>query len=184
MSYLHSYRSNFYPRPPGGGRRRPKKKGTWVCNISIHALRVEGDCSTQQFLPFPLRFLSTPSGWRATSCSALCKLPSGFLSTPSGWRATITKQNIAEPSDISIHALRVEGDRTHPYPLYRKQCISIHALRVEGDINPASFPPPALNFYPRPPGGGRLRGNPRLQSAGDISIHALRVEGDIHQKER
>ena len=33
---------------------------------------------------------------------------------------------------ISIHALRVEGDPLRPYLLH-KEDISIHALRVEGD---------------------------------------------------
>ena len=60
-----------------------------VCEyISIHALRVEGDLpSPISFIPLD-RFLSTPSGWRATSStsSCLCVLL------------------------ISIHALRVEGD--------------------------------------------------------------------------
>ena len=59
-------RRNFYPRPPGGGRR--------------HRCRTHGSSA---------RFLSTPSGWRATCC-AVCRSPRGwrFLSTPSGWRAT------------------------------------------------------------------------------------------------
>ena len=58
--------------------------------------------------------------------------------------------------------------------------ISIHALREEGDR--AKLPPcPALGyFYPRPPRGGRHRmgdsGNAHL----GISIHALREEGDVY----
>ena len=80
-----------------------------------------------------LKFLSTPSGWRATrpedfahqfnddfyprppgggrpesvsgrTCSTL------FLSTPSGWRATRAGQQLLNEFVISIHALRVEGD--------------------------------------------------------------------------
>ena len=34
--------------------------------ISIHALRVEGDPSLASNVPTMSRFLSTPSGWRAT----------------------------------------------------------------------------------------------------------------------
>ena len=56
--------------------------------ISIHALRVEGDRGENAYLHRHCRFLSTPSGWRATS-------------RESGSR---------ESSRISIHALRVEGD--------------------------------------------------------------------------
>ena len=58
-------------------------------------------------------------------------------------------------TDISIHALRVEGDHES-----KKKCpglrISIHALRVEGDSKPFTFCHLNKNFYPRPPGGGRL----------------------------
>ena len=56
--------------------------------------------------------------------------------------------------------------------------ISIHALRVEGDQLLFSCLVLGENFYPRPPGGGR----PALYQANartfEISIHALRVEGD------
>ena len=34
------------------------------------------------------------------------------------------------------------------------------------------------DFYPRPPGGGRLRAHTAIRSRPPISIHALRVEGD------
>ena len=34
----------------------------------------------------------------------------GFLSTPSGWRATVSLADRLGKIDISIHALRVEGD--------------------------------------------------------------------------
>ena len=42
------------------------------------------------------------------------------------------------------------------------------------------FPPKPLNFYPRPPGGGRQLYivSPPLPDEDSISIHALRVEGD------
>ena len=56
---------------------------------------------------------------------------------------------------ISIHALRVEGDKSGVL-LLRQSHISIHALRVEGD---GKYPSLSLK---------RQR----------ISIHALRVEGD------
>ena len=80
-----------------------------------------------------------------------------FLSTPSGWRATrYNADRMGLTTDISIHALRVEGDGVklvkENYNIY----ISIHALRVEGDLE-------------------RVQ---RLLNHSDISIHALRVEGD------
>ena len=50
MSYLHSYRPNFYPRPPGGGRRVAIAENNIELSISIHALRVEGDRRVQRLL--------------------------------------------------------------------------------------------------------------------------------------
>ena len=59
--------------------------------------------------------------------------------------------------------------------------ISIHALREEGDAVMASMISAASYFYPRPPRGGRrsflgLKPN----HFPEISIHALREEGDRH----
>ena len=56
--------------------------------------------------------------------------------------------------------------------------ISTHALREEGDMTSTITRLFGLNFYPRPPRGGR-----RLKERGetvepDISTHALREEGD------
>ena len=59
-----------------------------AAEISIHALRVEGD-------------YNGPFSYGATL---------EFLSTPSGWRATYYKFDFHAPASISIHALRVEGD--------------------------------------------------------------------------
>ena len=56
-----------------------------------------------------------------------------FQSTPSVWRATQPRGLRGGPSEISIHALRVEGDdRGFPVAQVGRR-ISIHALRVEGD---------------------------------------------------
>ena len=83
---------------------------------------------------------------------------------------------------ISIHALREEGDlppwiqtdRAREFlstPSARRatgphegtgiiQEISIHALREEGDASRSWFWPSRVNFYPRPPRGGRLTVSP------------------------
>ena len=79
-------------------------------NISIHALREEGD------LPV------------STICTASCK----FLSTPSARRATHFCFRGPHCVVISIHALREEGD-IQDRPETPKGGISIHALREEGD---------------------------------------------------
>ena len=57
-------------------------------------------------------------------------------------------------TDISIHALRVEGDRAAA-GLAGCALISIHALRVEGDCSKKTPKKTRSDFYPRPPGGGR-----------------------------
>ena len=79
----------FYPRPPRGGRRS--------------AAGLEGQAG---------RFLSTPSARRATPMSrSICARRSKFLSTPSARRATLYNHRHAHCCQISIHALREEGDR-------------------------------------------------------------------------
>ena len=56
--------------------------------------------------------------------------------------------------------------------------ISIHALREEGDPLQISAARSPANFYPRPPRGGRRRRRRLGALLHIISIHALREEGD------
>ena len=58
-------------------------------------------------------------------------------------------------SRISIHALREEGDIDAVGVGGLGQLISIHALREEGDARSSASPAFQQNFYPRPPRGGR-----------------------------
>ena len=55
-------------------------------------------------------FLSTPSARRATKPAALSEGSLIFLSTPSARRATDHPGLFSRGVDISIHALREEGD--------------------------------------------------------------------------
>ena len=80
-------RTNFYPRPPRGGRLQ----------FSVMDIYSE-------------RFLSTPSARRATKFNGM------------------------------------DGEAL---------VISIHALREEGDCHSLLLVLAAINFYPRPPRGGR-----------------------------
>ena len=102
--------------------------------------------------------------------------------------------------EISIHALREEGDSTvstantpqsnfYPRPprggrpksyerVKKSQEISIHALREEGDSAATATKPATVYFYPRPPRGGRHTIIRHLSPEFKISIHALREEGD------
>ena len=100
---------NFYPRPPGGGRRD-------------HTVFQRG----------PVNFYPRPPGGGRRKVLVLGKLLKLFLSTPSGWRATGSPPPQNGGSRISIHALRVEGD-VGVETLPPDKLISIHALRVEGD---------------------------------------------------
>ena len=155
MSHLHIPHIHFYPRPPRGGRpaciadrrvssvflstpsarratRRPGQEGSRV-QISIHALREEGDGAFPSPMCVDRRFLSTPSARRATF--HLCH--HGIFPV------------------ISIHALREEGDCRTCRSTLGGRAISIHALREEGDFDSPDKKEFTFDFYPRPPRGGR-----------------------------
>ena len=53
----------------------------------------------------------------------------------------------------------MEGDGGLHSVVVLTEWISIHALRVEGDRHPLTRFRDRWHFYPRPPGGGRPRGN-------------------------
>ena len=129
-------------------------------------------------------FLSTPSARRATSsaptrpstpCYFYPRPPRGgrlddvvdhvykfkFLSTPSARRATLEEQIKERLAEISIHALREEGDLVPPARSEAGGLISIHALREEGDAIVAE-----------------------VEKTIKISIHALREEGDSKNRDK
>ena len=170
--------SNFYPRPPRGGRPE----------------RLDAEYQAA-------KFLSTPSARRATSHN----LPARVSWTIS--IHALREEGDAEREAnlpfvvISIHALREEGDDQQAGHSRRQMEISIHALREEGDgltataevIFAAFLSTPSArratpsrkhpgrtpgNFYPRPPRGGRRSHNRNRRVVRQISIHALREEGD------
>ena len=101
-----------------------------------------------------------------------------FLSTPSARRATLSGGELALNTEISIHALREEGDHRPQRRLSGRRNISIHALREEGDFLFAPSLTAFSDFYPRPPRGGRQADSQALIQLSVISIHALREEGD------
>ena len=124
------------------------------------------------------KFQSTPSVWRETLLLR-CHSPAlvKFQSTPSVWRETRATRQKRAALTISIHSLRVEGDRkTFAVDLYRR--ISIHSLRVEGDATEDAHGSGSGHFNPLPPCGGRHYVTSGRGLMGAISIHSLRVEGD------
>ena len=130
---------NFYPRPPQGGRLEALDAVELLFDISIHALRKEGD------LPRSLR------GRYAGDISIHALRKEGDVGVA----------RLGDRLIISIHALRKEGDgrRCRRSPIGRYfyprppqggrqirsyqatlgQQISIHALRKEGDFSSVSF---------------------------------------------
>ena len=100
--------------------------------ISIHALREEGDRSQRpagvnqtNFYPRP------PRGGRPPHIMCFVGVKR-FLSTPSARRATTCAGREIAIFEISIHALREEGDVKRAV-WAALLSISIHALREEGD---------------------------------------------------
>ena len=88
-------------------------------------------------------FQSTPSAWRETIASQdIPKLLKTFQSTPSVWRETDTIIPIYLDGSISIHSLRMEGDRCDRYKqpsedrfqstpsVWRETIYIIHHLRT------------------------------------------------------
>ena len=78
---------------------------------------------------------------------------------------------------ISIHALREEGDMKILWRGWRKQFLSTPSAR-RATYTSSALSQSRLNFYPRPPRGGRLCVCCDTFTHGKISIHALREEGD------
>ena len=89
MLYHYSHQSYFYPRPPRGGRLYPHGRCDPHDDISIHALREEGDRCLQR-VPYPHRCISIHA-LREEGDDAYTAMKSS--------------------DKISIHALREEGDR-------------------------------------------------------------------------
>ena len=170
--------SDFYPRPPRGGRRclrsvsscstaflstPPARRATSVssnpfavASISIHALREEGDtalCELDAALnKISIHALREEGDQHLLSCTLQHVI---FLSTPSARRAT----SVLDTSVTATVFLSTPSAR-------RATSLLSTALGTPTD------------FYPRPPRGGRRDFLLQLGICLLISIHALREEGD------
>ena len=146
--------ANFYPRPPRGGRP-----------------------SASQISYAGWQFLSTPSARRATFVRQMSWHDAKFLSTPSARRATPCAVHLRCMRQISIHALREEGDvagivhlrvlnRFLSTPSARRAtCRRCRVYRWMAFLSTPSARRATFQtkrtgwgkeyFYPRPPRGGR-----------------------------
>ena len=137
-----------------GGMSRPKVKCYDL--RSTHALRMEGDYHNVVFVGYDEKFLSTPSGWKATiSVVYFSSHLKRFLSTPSGWKAT--------------RACRCSSLRRYnfyPRPPGGGRQIALIAPQIcrlflstpsgwRATVSTYQATKSLLDFYPRPPGGGR-----------------------------
>ena len=102
-------------------------------------------------------FQSTPSAWRETDRfnGFFLGIPV-FQSTPSAWRETKSAWDFSSSLAISIHSLRMEGDRNTSAAVRSAQYFNPlpphggrHHLTVQG----TDF----RHFNPLPPHGGRLK---------------------------
>ena len=145
----------FQSTPSAWRETSPIPRVLLVSAISIHSLRMEGDCCIRFFFISIFVFQSTPSAWRETWQKLTSQViaiyfnplpPHGgrrlaalrsvvvlqFQSTPSAWRETEFTLHGKEYEGISIHSLRMEGDR-----ITNARCCVLR------------------NFNPLPPHGGR-----------------------------
>ena len=89
MSWRRQKQSKFLSTPSGWRATTTPKGGAYGSYISIHALRVEGDSVTSRmYRVFTDFYPRPPGGGRRERLRASMYFMTRFLSTPSGWRAT------------------------------------------------------------------------------------------------
>ena len=124
---------HFYPRPPRGGRPGPQLVLRCSRAISIHALREEGDRSRARAHTGPIDFYPRPPRGGRQGAYVVPQSLREFLSTPSARRATLV---LCTPdSSIGIFLSTPSARRA-----------TAETLEVS---------PTMIDFYPRPPRGGR-----------------------------
>ena len=157
-STIHSYLNStflFQSTPSARRATAQLRTGHVLHGISIHALREEGDVPAAARVNRPADFNPRPPRGGRLDYFGINEDILQFQSTPSARRATNCGPGYRNPRQISIHALREEGD------------VGFAAGAAWGS-----------NFNPRPPRGGRRVPPASSSACGTISIHALREEGD------
>ena len=123
-------------------------------------------------------FQSTPSAWRETAAEFPTDQHNVHFNPlpPHGGRRDLHRRS-DRISSISIHSLRMEGDKEHP-DKSAEQNISIHSLRMEGDIVSNYTPVFHVTFQSTPSAWRETAARRQMCQRTDISIHSLRMEGD------
>ena len=179
MSYFTATQIDFNPRPPRGGRHRQHGRRSSGAEISIHALREEGDVHFHKIgnrlvvisihalreegdaVHFKIRVGRTSISIHALREEGDAEeikqkaFPEVFQSTPSARRATPSTSKARMNMGISIHALREEGDLMASSLADRRWRFQStpSARRATGSAGEAGYG--TVNFNPRPPRGGR-----------------------------
>ena len=168
--------SDFNPRPPRGGRHKPKKVIGFSLVISIHALRGEGDSPPEVSFSDFSRFQSTPSAGRATNVLLQASVWNIYFNPrpPRGGRRAF---GVPRRESSYFNPRPPRGGRPYSCILsvargqfqstpsagratfavaFLRNClgISIHALRGEGDIT-SSFVAPLARLFQSTPSAGR-----------------------------
>ena len=172
--------------------------------ISIHSLRVEGDCDNiffcrrrKDFNPLPpcggrllpqysalvvTRFQSTPSVWRETMDGSGVYQRLRFQSTPSVWRETVGNIGTCQAYAYFNPLPPCGGRQKSLCNVSAGDAISIHSLRVEGDSSWYNIISTRHRFQSTPSVWRETTLYRIYSTQEDISIHSLRVEGDTLQR--
>ena len=157
MHRLFSRLSDFYPRPPRGGRHVGRTQ------VLVH-----------------IQFLSTPSARRATIRKEikLCWINYFYPRPPRGGRRP-TLHAVAGCCRYFYPRPPRGGRLAYPkeYELVIRFLSTPSARRATGEFQILLHF--CNDFYPRPPRGGRRCCRPPALGLLPISIHALREEGDM-----
>ena len=162
MSTVLAASRNFYPRPPRGGRRAGWRKHFNKRRFLSTPSARRATADSQRVCWQPRRFLSTPSARRATQKVGVGRTRKAFLSTPSARRATCFFRMNRKDGELF---LSTPSARRATWWLSRSDARSV-------------------NFYPRPPRGGRRNAPVYGYEYPGISIHALREEGDSKNRDK
>ena len=154
-STLRPLEFDFYPRPPRGGRPTDDHPPGRPFQISIHALREEGDVGADAIIGVRFQFLSTPSARRATRSDR--------------WAGT-------RPA-ISIHALREEGD-CFPHCAFIVLLLFLSTPSARRATLSMAWTHLPFGFLSTPSARRATCAADAMQAPDLISIHALREEGD------